>query len=344
MEGELLESLFPESRPWRQLEFAEGSREAHQWAELDRRLIAFLSALPPEVRATGLRRSTYSGQPGDEPFLGIGPLNPVLVGTPWHFQDLFTAVAEEEFVGLAEAGMLHVLASVVADHLVDDQVERGGAAVLLHQALSQGAVVRFRDIMGSDVGFWSGFDRLCARHLDALAREIELQKRRGTVAESSLETMAAGKVAPIVVTVTALARRAGRETVLPVLEESLGKIAAASQLLDDVNDWRQDLDHRHWTHFLGRLEPERRGHSDPWPTAAWIEERIRVGWQDVEALTRVGEWLEESLAALDDLGCRAWVDYIEGYRLLTTSHLNYAVAAHLREALSVVLAEGRDGT
>jgi hypothetical protein len=269
-------------------------------------------------------------------------LNPVLVGTPWHFGDLFAAVSEVEFVGLAEAGMLHVLASVVADHLVDDQVEGRGEAVLLEHALSQGAVVRFRDIMGPDADFWSGFDRLCARHLEALAKEVELQKRRGAVAETSLEAMAAGKVAPIVVTVAALARRAGRETVLPALEESLGKIAAASQLLDDVNDWRQDLDHRHWTHFLGRLEPEGRGVSDPWPTAAWIEERIRVGWQDVEAFTRVGEWLEESLAALDDLDCPAWRNYVEGYRLLTASHLNYAVAAHLRDAVGVALAEGRD--
>ena len=67
-------------------------------------------------------------------------------------------------------------------------------------------------------------------------------------------------------------------TFLPALEESLAKIAVASQLLDDVNDWRQDLDHRHWTHFLGRLESEERAVSDPWPTATRIEERIRVDW------------------------------------------------------------------
>ncbi len=337
----MLESLFPEFRPWRRLKFAAGSREARQWAELDRRLVAFLRALPAEVRTTGLRQGTYAGKPGDEPFLGIGFLNPVLVGIPWHFRELFASVRDEELVGLAEAGMLHVLASVVADHLVDDQVERRGLAVLLHQALRHGARVRFRDIMGSDGDFWSRFDRLSEQHTEALATEVEIQQRRGRVAESSLQAMAAGKVAPIVVTATALAVRAGREAALPALEESLGKIALASQLLDDVNDWRQDIAHRHWTHFLGQFESEGREPWDAWPTAEWIEGRIRTGWQDVEALTRVGEWLEESVVALGDLDCPAWRDYVEGYRLLTTSHLNYAVAAHLRDAVGAALAEVR---
>lgn len=344
MEGSALESLFPESRPWRRLDFAAGSRDARRWAELDRRLAAFLGGLPPEVRAAGLRQSTYSGQPGGEPFQGIGPLNPVLVGTPWHFGELFDSVPEEDFMGLAEAGALHVLASVVADHLVDDQVGPRGAAVLLHQALSHGALVRFRGVMGSDAEFWSGFDRLSAQHLEALAMEIEIQGRRGAVALSALEAMAAGKVAPIVVTVTALARRAGREAALSGLEASLGQIAVASQLLDDVNDWRQDLAHQHWTYFLGCFESERRGPSDPWPTAGWIEGRIRAGWQDVEALTQVGEWLEESLAVLDDLECPAWRDYVEGYRMLAIGHLNYAAAAHLRDAVGAVLSQSRDRT
>ncbi|MGH2627838.1 MAG: hypothetical protein ACRDHY_14445 [Anaerolineales bacterium] len=307
------------------------------WAELERRLGAFLGSLPPAVREIGLRQSAYTGRPGDEAFTGIGPLNPVLVGTPWHFGEIFAALPEGEFLGLAEAGALHVLASVVADHLVDDQVERHGASVLLHQALIDGAFVRFRDLMGPDADFWSRFDSLSARHLKALAEEIEIQQSRRAVSESSLEAMAAGKVAPIVVTVTALAHRARRVDILPGLEDSLAKIAAASQLLDDVIDWRQDLARHHWTHFLARFPSEGWAASESWPTEEWIEERMRAGWQDVDALTRAGDWMAQSLAALGDLACPAWRDYVEGYSLLTTSHLNYAVAGHLREAVGAVL-------
>lgn len=342
--GTLLESLFPETRPWRPLTFAPGSREAWQWGELDRRLAAFLASLPPEVRAAGLRQSTYSGQDGDHPFGGIGPLNPVLVGTPWHFRDFFASVPEREFIGLAEAGALHVLASVVADHLADDQIEPRGSALRLHQALSRAAQERFRDIMGSQVDFWAAFQRSSARHAEALAVEMQLQRSGKPIPLSSLEAMAAGKVAPIVVTVASLAYRARREAILPSLEGSLAKIAVASQMLDDVLDWRLDLARHHRTHFLSRLVSPSRDSAVSWPTAEWVEGKMLAGWQDVEALEQVGQWMDESLSGLGDLECPAWRDYVDGYRRLTASHLNYAVATHLRSAVGALLGESRTPT
>lgn len=54
--------------------------------------------------------------------------------------------------------------------------------------------------------------------------------------------------------------------------------------------------------------------------------------------------MEESRAVLGDLGCLAWRDYVEAYRLLTAGHPNYAVAAHLPDAEGVVLAKDRDRT
>lgn len=45
-----------------------------------------------------------------------------------------------------------------------------------------------------------------------------------------------------------------------------------------------------------------------------------------------------------DLDCPEWTHYVEGYRLLTTAHLNLAAAAQLRDAVGAVLSQSGDRT
>lgn len=141
--------------------------------------------------------------------------------------------------------------------------------------------------------------------------------------------MAHGKVSPIVATVTALTFASDQPSVLSPIETSLKHIAVASQLLDDVGDWEHDLEVGHYTYFLSHLvQRDTWGGENP-PAVIELQAKLEKEWNDVEHLRLVLDWLDDSIEAVRELKCPAWVEYVEGYRTLTDKNLSLVMGHHL---------------
>lgn len=303
------------------------ARELYQL--LDTRYFHFSDRLPDPLDTLARRKSTFLGAAEVGDFDGVAGLNPVLASTPWLFWDLFSCLDDECFLDIAEAGMMFVLASIVLDHIVDGQAEPIEEVVLFHQALYGLGMGLYRKVMPSISPFWEHFERLAQDHLTGLSTEWKAQSSPFQISLENLFTMAYGKVSPIITTIAALAFASSQPGLLSPIAISLKHIAVASQLLDDVGDWEHDLEVGHNTFFLCQLFPSGRREGGEKPSLEELRVTVEKGWQDVEHLRMVMEWLDDCLDAVRDLECPAWVDYVEGYRTLTDENLTSILGHHL---------------
>ncbi|NIS82282.1 MAG: hypothetical protein GTO14_19220 [Anaerolineales bacterium] len=318
-----------ERNHWGYIRQSGGPRAADLFRRLDLRFINFVEGLPDPLRTVARCESTFSGRRTGRDFPGLRSLNPALIGTPWLFWEAFTTLPDDQILDIAEAGMLYVLASVIMDHIIDRQVENPESAALLHQAFCEGGIAKYRRIFQTGSPFWDHFDRLTADQQEGLAIELDMQSNPRRMDITSFRGLTYGKVAPMVITVAALATAADRLELLPALEDALELISIASQLLDDVEDWRSDFDKGHMTYFLGQLMCHPLIENTGNRSVVELQSVLGRSWLDVDHLRQVLDWLDRSIEVVQDLQCRAWVDYVDGYKRLADKYLTLATADHL---------------
>ncbi len=317
------------------------SRAARLLARLDAGYAAFAERLPARLAALARQAGTFTGDGADRPFTSFSTLNAGLAGTPWLFWPQFEQLDDDAFVRLAEAGALIVLASMVLDHLVDDQLARRAEAVLLHQALMAEGATRFRATLPQAGEFWQHHDRLSAEHLAGLAAEAAARAQPARFDREQFAPMVQGKFAPIVITIAAFAQATGQPGLVAPIEASIKALAVASQLLDDLGDWEQDRAGRRLTYLLAKLAPPAAWQAPEWPAAAELQACIDAAWADVTHLDDVVEWLDRAAAAVAGIDCPAWTEYLAGYRELALAHQRARIARHLARSLRSLLPEGQ---
>jgi hypothetical protein len=320
-----------------ELRLPERGRAAGLLARLDTSFYQFADSLPFPLSALARQKGTYVGTSTGEAFAGVSTMNPGVTCTPWLFWELVEPLDDERILGVAEAGTLIVLASVLLDHLVDRQVERPGETVLLQQTLYQAGVSRFRARLPFDSDFWVHFERLEAEHFAGLAAELDVQSRPERFTLSNFASMVPGKFSPIVITRAAFTEVLGCRDLLVPIEASIKDLAVASQLLDDMGDWREDLEMGHLTYYMTRLAEPERWRSSHWPSEEELRQRIDADWLDLKYMGMVQEWLDKSVEATKGLGCQGWDDYLDGYRSLAEQHLTRYKARHMMRILDPVV-------
>lgn len=307
------------------------------FGELNKRFFHFVDQLPMPLSKLSRLKSTFLGSQVDGEFGGVPDLNPVLASTPWLFWESFLSLGDQLFLDVAEAGTMYVLASILLDHLVDGQAEPPEEMALLHQALYGHGIAVYRSTFPRSSAFWGHFDRLAGDHVAGLAEELAAQSSPAVIQMEGLETMAHGKVSPIITTVAGLAHALEMPEMLEPMERSLKHIAVASQMLDDIGDWQHDLKVGHKTYYLARIADSNPKEGDE--EVKRIQSRVDQAWADVEHLRMVIEWLDDSLSAVEGIDCPGWVDYVEGYKKLADDHLTTAIARHLVRKLRPMIEE-----
>jgi hypothetical protein len=324
-----------------QLELPADSRAAALLARLDAGYFEFTNHLPPPLQELARERSTFTGIAGEEPFRVSG-MNPGVTCTPWLFWELVQDLDDDSILQLAEAGSLIVLASVLLDHLVDGQASRPGEISLLHQALYEGGWTKFRAILPAKSTFWPHFERLGSEHLAGLAAELDAQSNPQQFTFDNFVAMVPAKFSPIVITMAAFVEATGQRDLLAPIEASIKDLAIASQLLDDMGDWQDDLEKGHLTYYMTRLAPPEAWQASEWPSTEDLQARIDADWMDIEYMRMVQEWLDRSVAAVQELPCTRWLDYLNGYRDLAEAHSKRFKARHFLHIIDPIVNQGSD--
>ncbi|UCF62017.1 MAG: hypothetical protein JSV37_04835 [Anaerolineaceae bacterium] len=293
----------------------------------------FATQLPSPLDSLAQLNSTYEGDKEERPFESLRGLNPVLVGTPWLFWDTFEGLSDQIFLLIAEAGMYYVLASIVMDHILDGQAKPIEAMALFHQVLYERGVTKYRMTFSSSSSFWGHFERLASDHLAGLSEEFVLQSEPQLIDRAALIKMAHGKVSPIVTTIVGLAEALDRTALIDPIETSLKHIAIASQLLDDIGDWKHDLQVGHMTYYLSCLAHNNSLLLTDPSSLEECQRKIDDEWLDVGQMGEVIEWLERSLEAVREVGCSIWIDYVNGYKTLANEHVKGFTARHIKRIL-----------
>lgn len=301
--------------------------------EMDARFFQIVDTLPHPLKELAKVSGTYDGSESSAPFQGLSSMNPGLTCTPWMFWTITRGVDRHHFIELALGGGLVILASILLDHLVDHQVKRVGEIALLHSELQGRGVKLIRGAIKPEDEVGAHVGRLLEEHRSGLAQEIHWRREPDLLTEARFVETVSAKFAPIALTMVAFLVAADRRNLIEPIERSIKNLAVASQLLDDLGDWEEDLRQHRLTLFIKSLSPKANWAGDDWPSANELQERIDRGWADINLLNEVGEWLDRSSAAVAEIDCPAWMSYLKGFRDLADRHLEGRTARHLAQSI-----------
>jgi hypothetical protein len=305
---------------------------------LDERYAAFACSLPAPLDERAVQYSTFAGKPSREPLGGLSRMNAVITCIPWLFWESFRQLPADLFLEIAEAGALLGMASVLLDHLIDEQAESPGEAALLHQALYEAGAAGYRRVFPSDCAFWTQYHRFGKEHLSGMALELSARANPALLTPEAFYGLACARIAPMLTVVAALAQALDQPGLVPTTEGSIKPVIVAGQMLDDIQDWHEDFEAGHVTYYLTRLMPPDAWQSAELPSVEQLQQSIEADWQDVEHLRMVIDWFDQGLSAVDGLECRAWVEYINEYRAAADQHLTMLVARHLLRTIGSLAA------
>jgi len=260
-------------------------------------------------------------------------MNAVITCLPWLFWEQYSVLSDELFLRIAAAGAFLGMASVLMDHLIDQQAESPGEVALLHQALYEAGVAGYRTTFDSHSAFWDQYDRLAREHVSGMAIELHAQVDPLCLTPETFHAMACARIAPMLTVVAALAEAVQRPGLRPAIESSIRPVIVAGQMYDDIGDWQEDFEAGRVTYYLTRLRPPQAWQSADPPLVEEVRQAIDADWADVDHLRMVIGWFDEAISALDDLECCAWRKWVTEYRVAAEQHQTIFVARHLARSL-----------
>lgn len=173
---------------------------------------------------------------------------PLIPDNDWYgslavlFAEAFPRVPAETVEILGRSAQLCARSLIVADKIIDgDENEPAIRLTLGLLALQYETYTLLTTIFHRDSPFWRDFDRYFDRVVSAIQRERELKQTRHQVTFAEMLDLAADKNALHCGIAAAFCVVDDRRIDLPSFEESLEAFTVATQLVDDVHDWKRDL-------------------------------------------------------------------------------------------------------
>lgn len=300
--------------------------------EFDERYFSFVGELPEPLQEFAIRRKTYLGQEIKDPFEGFTSINPLYTCTPWMLWELFSELPSNRFIALAVSGGFLSLASILMDHLVDDQLREIANTMLLYHALYDRAQQGFRRELGTEHRFWEHFDRLTAIYLRGMSLETEIQAARIDFDKSKFKMIAASKVAPIMIAISSFCIAADRADCIARIERSINGISMAGQMLDDVLDWERDQQDGHLTYLLAEVSTEYRNRSPNSDIS--FADYMKTGPHLVHAIGDAIRWFDQAEADMREIASPGWQRYIEYYRNIALEEKRRRIARIVLEKIT----------
>jgi hypothetical protein len=317
----LLLNLSLKSRPGRLLE------------ELNNRYREWVHGLSNPLSSLALQQGTFLGESSEGIIDGLSKLNPAITCLPWLFWEISSKLGDKDFCTLSEASAYHILASIVLDHALDNQVEDNSATFLFHKALYTNGIMKFREALPAHEMFWESFDRLSRDHIEGLGLELHSRNHPDLLTQESFQRITNGKVSPFITAIWAFVFALGQASIRDPLASSLRHVSEASCLLDDIWDWEMDLESGHLTYFLARLVPPNYQTELHLLAKEDLRELVDVEWVEIEHFQLVINCFDEAINDVEMIECPAWIEYIRGYRDLALDHSKVAMARRITSVI-----------
>jgi len=193
---------------------------------------------------------------------------------------------------------------LVQDSVIDrDPRTKPEILILLNDFFFQFVHI-YQQVFPSSHPFWGYFYKFWQEYLEALAREKVRHNNRNNPYTPEDFLWIGRKMSPLKICVAGMALLADRKEAIPVLSAMIEGLHAGYQLLDDLRDWRDDLDTGSYTYLLSLLEirPSRasRDGRSVIPSLDEVQRQLQCGGVAVTVLEKASDFLSDSLLVSSD--------------------------------------------
>jgi hypothetical protein len=245
------------------------------------------------------------GQPGEP------PRGHSYDGYPFLFSPAYPDVALERVAALARAGRLLAVSVCLYDHVID-----GGTQTPHHGIRAQAMQFEALRALGEVIPMTDRFWERLRSHFADLARACWLEAQFSTgqrqlvdLDEASARELAIGKNAVARAAIDGLAALAGARGPADELLHSVEEFYVALTILDDLADWREDLERGRPSLVLARaardLEPAERSDQRAMASAIFVGGHATACLELAESSVRRGR---EAISALPAMPWRLCLD------------------------------------
>jgi hypothetical protein len=175
-------------------------------------------------------------------------IEPLMPENDWYgsiarmFAEAFPEIADDVVLDLGRAAQMCARSLIVADKIIDaDDALPASRLTLGLLALQYETYASLTALFPQHSSFWSNYDRYYGRVIGAILTEQSLKDAGSEAEPAEMLTLAADKNALHCGIAAAFCCLSGRDDRLTDMEESLGAFAVATQIVDDVHDWKIDL-------------------------------------------------------------------------------------------------------
>lgn len=234
----------------------QGQKPQKMFFKLNEAFRSFALDLPPLLQDLSQKLETFTGGSNGNILEGFSDVNPLYSLTPFLFWESFSEIAERDFLDIATAGAFLSFASILTDHLSDNEVADVPAINQLENSIYRFSERNFIRQFPSESEFWEHYWRLWSIHEQGLSLEIDFQSKKREMPWEVFNSITKAKMAPIIVTAAGFCAFINNWEIFEGIEESLNLISLGGQLFDDILDWEPDNMNNHRTFFLSHLHEE----------------------------------------------------------------------------------------
>ncbi len=265
---------------------------------------ALLDTFPVALRSDFIRG--YDSEDINSPGLLSLVALPFWLGEKWHVEH---QVCQDMAVG--NLFLLHCFQSF--DFVVDR--DRPGTStrsqIVLGNLCYLQVVRHYRPYFQADSLFWDRLEGYWQEWGNSILWEVEKGETRRPFSDAFLK-QAAHKAAALKICPTGLALLSGQNDLISDLEQAVDLMHATMQLVDDLKDWREDLEHNRYNSFLGMLTANKRLTADQ----LLKPEDVTAAISESEILQRyvetIRDYADRAEAVIDELGFEPWSRLVRG--------------------------------
>lgn len=268
-----------------------------------RQFDALLEAFPPALHSAFIH--SYNRSDHDSPGLLSLVGLPFWLGEKWRIgQDVCRNMA------VGNLFLLHCFQSF--DFIIDgDRPDTSVRSQVVLGNLCYLQVVRhYRPYFPPNSPFWERMEAYWQEWGESILWEVEKEGARRPFDDAHLQ-IAAHKAAALKICPTGLALLAGQPELIPVLEQAVDLMHATFQLSDDLQDWREDLQHRRYNAFLSMLAADQEAITGQ----ALTPEDVTTSILDSDILQKyvktIHDYAGRARTVIDALGVEPWVKLID---------------------------------